>query len=668
MAQKVSVPKLNRVTYWSGLLLVIALLVSITFSYYTETFHHPALTSFRNVLGLERHALERILYLDPIILAALLFGWKGGVLTTIVAGLLMLPRDFVISAYPGDSLFETIAILVIGGLVTFSFELLRKERRRSRELEIVQRQLQSQINIIKENEKRLYTLNKISNIVSESLELNEILNNAIDSVVEVIGGDNALVYILNKESSELQLAVHRGVSGEYASGVDKIRRGEGFNGSVADTGKTLYVEDASQDMRLTRMVVKQENIGSIIIVPLKSKGEVVGTMDVGVRFHRRFLQDEVELLEAIGNQIGVAIEKARLYQYQREVAERLRTSEKRYRDLFENAHDAIWLHDLEDNVSAANIACMKLTGYNLEELSGLKADSLFYEDDLATIKKIEQALLAREDSGAIVEAKLVKKDGSEAFVQLATNLIFNNEQPTAIQHIARDVTVEKRMRDNLHFYLQQATRAQEDERQRIARELHDDTIQALVVLSRQLDELATSGKNLSQPQLLYLEKLIDDTNNIMQGVRRLSRDLRPAILDRLGLLPALESMAVDMGKYSGISVQVKLVGTERRLPPEEELVLFRIAQEALRNTWKHSRATTAEVLLMFNENSINMNITDNGKGFEVPKSVGELARSGKLGLTGMQERARLIGGSLDLISQTGKGTTITVIVPHTTSQ
>jgi PAS domain S-box-containing protein len=377
---------------------------------------------------------------------------------------------------------------------------------------------------------------------------------------------------------------------------------------------------------------------------------------------RQFLQEEIELLEAIGNQIGVAIEKARLYRYQRQVAEQLRASEKRYRDLFENAYDAIWLHDLEDNILAANRACIELSGYSLEELSKLKSDRLFAEDDLITIKQIEHNLVMNNNPGSIVEAKLIKKDRSEAFVQLFTNLIFGDGQPPAIQHIARDVTMEKRMQENLRFYVQQATRAQEEERKRIARELHDDTIQALVAHARNLDQLAVSSRNLSPQDLQRVENLIAETNSIMQGVRRLSQDLRPAILDRLGLLPALEWLASDMTKYSGISVEVKMLGTERRLPSEVEVVLFRIAQEALRNIWKHSQATKAEVLLEFGEGKIKVCISDNGKGFEIPQRVGDLARSGKLGLTGMQERARLIGGDLDIKSEKGKGTIITVKV------
>ena len=219
------------------------------------------------------------------------------------------------------------------------------------------------------------------------------------------------------------------------------------------------------------------------------------------------------------------------------------------------------------------------------------------------------------------------------------------------------------MRENLRFYLQQVTRAQEEERKRIARELHDDTIQALVVLSRQLDELASRAKGLSKDENLLLERLWQQTNSVMEGMRRLSHDLRPAILDRLGLLPALEWLASDVAKHSGITVEVKTDGAERRVAPEAELVLFRIVQEALRNVWRHSQASTAQVTVEFRDNKTRMTVKDDGKGFDLRASMGDLTRDGKLGLAGMQERARLLGGSLTVESEPGKGTTVTIEAP-----
>ena len=208
--------------------------------------------------------------------------------------------------------------------------------------------------------------------------------------------------------------------------------------------------------------------------------------------------------------------------------------------------------------------------------------------------------------------------------------------------------------------MQQVTKAQEEERKRISHELHDESIQSLVITGRQLDALASDDKGLPEDSRLFLEELRQQVNNIIQELRRITQDLRPAALDRLGLLPALKWLASDFHRYSGIETTVNIIGTERRVSEDIELVLFRITQEALRNVWRHSKATKAEIAVEFKPTRIRITISDNGQGFKVPQRIGDFARYGKLGLSGMQERARLIGGSVSVQSELGKGSTITV--------
>lgn len=412
------------------------------------------------------------------------------------------------------------------------------------------------------------------------------------------------------------------------------------------------------------MVVKEENIHSQVIVPMMAKGKVVGTISAAMHSYRQFDPTEVDLLTAIANQIGVAVDNARLYQQERETSEKLRSSEERYRGLFENAHDAIWLHDLEDNILAANDACVQLTGYTLDELHNLRATQLISEDSLRTAKDMEERLLSLRDIGSRGEIKLAKRDGSEAIIQLASSLMFSDGHPIAVQHIARDVTEEKRMQENLQFFVQQITRVQEEERKRIAQELHDDTIQAMVVHGREIEELALKLDQLPKDEIpTRLGELYEQANFIINGIRRLSQDLRPAALDRLGLLPAVEWIADQTAEHSGVEINVQFLGEERRLPDEVELVLFRITQEALRNVWKHAEATSTEVTVEFEEKAIRITVKDNGKGFEPPDSVADLPRYGMLGLVGMQERVRLLNGTLTFTSKLGEGTTVIAELP-----
>ena len=365
---------------------------------------------------------------------------------------------------------------------------------------------------------------------------------------------------------------------------------------------------------------------------------------------------ETSAVFVIGNVLAISFStlrrerkyRARLEETQRE----LQLSEERFRELFESAYDAIWLHDLEENIIAANKSLAVLTGYTLGELRGLKAGHLIAGG----------CLHAKEATENLSEATMLKKDGSGASVQLSTNPVFSDGRVVAFQHIARDITQEKRMRENLRSVLKQSTRAQEEERKRISRELHDDTIQSLVVLSRRLDALSSDG-GLSKDSSQQLEELWQRTDNIIKGVRRLSQDLRPAALDRLGLVSALEWLTSDVAQFSGVAVDFQVLGEPRRLPEEFELVLFRIVQEALRNVWRHSEATKVEVTVAFLRSNIEITVTDNGKGFNLPETMGDLARDGKLGLAGMQERAQLVGATLTVTSRPGAGVSITVGLP-----
>jgi two-component system sensor histidine kinase DegS len=644
--EQLSVTCLTRVIRRPGFWLIVITLALITILHYGESLNQPSfLTDLTENLGLDRHAFERIFYLAPIIWAGFLFGRRGAVTTSVVALACMLPRAIFISPHPSDALFETGAVFVVGNLVAFTFSLLHKERVRRVQLD---------------------ALNQISSVASQSLELEQVLSSSIDSVTDMMKADAALLFLVDEEAVDLALVAYQGVSEDFAQSVGRVKVGEGFNGRVAETGEPLLVEDVSHDPSLTKVAVSEEGIRSQLIVPLKSKGKVMGTLCVAMHSHRRFHKDEVELLTAIGNQIGVAVENALLCEHEREVAEQLRASEERYRELFESANDAIWVHDLTGNIVAANKASEQLLGYTLQELLQMKAVNVtaFLSDEgLKLAREIRRKLLEKQPVAQPYEQHIIRKDGTKAILMMTTNLVTDKGEPVAFQHIGRDITEEKRMRENLRYYLQQVTMAQEEERRRIARELHDETIQALIVLSRQLDDLASRANDQSKEDKLQLERLWQQTNSIMEGLRRLSQDLRPATLDRLGLLPALEWLASDIGKHSGITIEVKKQGAERRVVPEAELVLFRIVQEALNNIWRHSQATSAEVIVDFDDSRTRMTVKDNGKGFLIQNTMGDLTKDGRLGLAGMRERARLLGGSLKLESEPGKGTTVTIEAP-----
>jgi len=377
----------------------------------------------------------------------------------------------------------------------------------------------------------------------------------------------------------------------------------------------------------------------------------------------RWLHFTASPIRNLGGEIIATIETLQDVTERKKAEGALQESEKSYRELFEVALDAIWVNDTKGNILKANKAAEKLTGLSSEELAQSNIKTFLGEDGLRSAKDISRRLLKDETLAQPYEQRLTRRDGTEATVMLTTSPILSDGRLVAFQNIARDITEQKRLQENLRFYLQEITRAQEEERRRIARELHDSTVQTLIALLHQLENLLGDKAALPVREAKALWGFYEAIRDVVREVRRFSRDLRPSILDDLGLLPALEWLTGELTKEYGVETRLKVTGSECRFSPEAELVLFRIVQEALRNIAKHAQASRAEVKVEFDKHRVRATISDNGIGFELPQSLGDLVQTGKLGLAGMQERIQLLGGSLRLKPEVGKGTTIVADVP-----
>jgi len=210
-------------------------------------------------------------------------------------------------------------------------------------------------------------------------------------------------------------------------------------------------------------------------------------------------------------------------------------------------------------------------------------------------------------------------------------------------------------------YVAAVTRTQEEERRRIARELHDGTVQALVAVGRRLEYLEGVAQD---PELgSQLTALRHQVGDAAAEVRRFSRELRPLVLEDLGLVPALRYLSSQLGEQDGIEVNLTVRGAVAGLDSDQELVLFRIFQETLTNISKHAQATAVNALVESDAEGVLLQVSDNGRGFNQPFSTNEFARGGHFGLMGIQERAQLLGGRLELESRPGKGTTVRVWLP-----
>jgi len=232
---------------------------------------------------------------------------------------------------------------------------------------------------------------------------------------------------------------------------------------------------------------------------------------------------------------------------------------------------------------------------------------------------------------------------------------------TELAHMAHRVQAAQQ---SLHSYIGAITQGQEDERQRLAHELHDDTIQSLIALKQraQLTRLALPKDTPLQP-LVEVEALTEQT---IENLRRTIRALRPIYLEDLGLVAALEMLSNEAGHNSALKFEFHTSGNERRLAADVELALYRMAQESLSNIVRHAHATQASVMVEFSAQAINIRVNDNGVGFEVPKSPAEFVPNGHFGLVGLYERAQLIGAGFEITSAPGKGTHLSIYLPTKT--
>ena len=376
--------------------------------------------------------------------------------------------------------------------------------------------------------------------------------------------------------------------------------------------------------------------------------------------------------------------------------EALRQSESKYRLLMEQASDGIHTYDLRGRIVETNSKLCEMLGYDREELLRLNVADLIPPEDLAAAPIRFDSLQAGET--VLAERRLLCKDGTLLPVEISGRMISDG----VLQSIVRDVSERKRAEEALReayadlerrveertaelasanetlraenaerLRAQEARRellrllvtAQEEERRRISQELHDQMGQQLAALMMGLKTLNAESYG-RQPALSTLRQLQELTDQLSREVHTLAWGLRPPALDDLGLRTALFNYVEEWAERSRVEVDFHSSGFEGgRLPFAHETALYRIAQEALTNILKHSGADRVSVILERRADHVLAVVEDNGRGFDVDALAAPTARGRRLGLLGMRERAELLGGTLNVESTQGIGTSIFVRIP-----
>lgn len=359
----------------------------------------------------------------------------------------------------------------------------------------------------------------------------------------------------------------------------------------------------------------------------------------------------------------------------KQAEESLRKSNERYRLLAENVIDVIWALDKNFRYTYISPSVEKMRGYTVEEAMNLPLDKMFSAGSYNRMMELfaqeraqyEQEGIPERDRSATFEAELLRKDGSRIWVEVTAGYIFDSAgKPSGFVGITRDVTERKRAeselkisREKLRNLHQHSEDVRESERARVAREIHDELGQVLTALKMDLSFLA---KKLP-PELEALHtkttlmlKFVDMT---IQSVKRITMDLRPGLLDHLGLVAAIEWQADEFQSRTGIRYTLTVDPEDIVISPDRATCIFRIFQETLTNITRHARATEVKVSLIEKDGILELSVCDNGVGI----SREQIDDPKSFGLMGIKERAYFSGGQASISGEKGTGTTVTVSIP-----
>lgn len=395
---------------------------------------------------------------------------------------------------------------------------------------------ESQEQLVRRN-RELSMFNAIASAVGQSLQLDTILENALDQVVDSMGAEVGILTLFGQPDGEGERSVYKGCSAEVAAAAARL-------GPCRHRWKEgEQCEHAKEDCVLRESLLQaypeltSDDLKSITCVHLCSKGVALGNLCVATRGPGRFSSNDSALLASVAHQIAVAVENATLYR-------------------------------------------------ELEQKEALRGE-----------------------------------------------------------------------------LLRKVISAQEEERKRIARELHDETSQALAALAVALETASVAPAQDAEEVKARIAGIKPLAVRMLEEVRKLTLDLRPTVLDDLGLIPAIRWYAENRLKPQGVKVQLETAGVERRLPPELETALFRVVQEAITNIARHAEADNVVISLEISPSAVVIEVEDDGKGFDLAAMSRTTDRGRGLGLMGMRERVALFSGTLTIETSPGAGTQLRIEVP-----
>lgn len=547
-------------------------------------------------------------------------------------------------------------------------------------------------------EQELAILNEVSLAASQLLDLQEIMDFALDTVVNKLGMEAGLIYLWDEVTNRYTLRASHGVSMAQIEEIDRRRRsGWDITQEVANTGREVFVADMASDVRFAG-VWNQLHERSYVNLPLKSKGAIVGAMGLITPIGQPVTERAVEYLKAVGREIGIAIDNAMLLAGTQQREQQAMT----LYELGTKISASLALGEVLDAVAraarellAADVGLVGLLDEERQEVvikaaAGIRAGAL---------KGMRISLCEKAPGSALVEGRPIMAEAYNldqpilhdgdlmADEQIASFLAVPLQRGERFLGLVEVMTRQRRrflQRDaqlltrlghhvvvaieNAQLYRQLRYLAALEERDRLAREMHDHLAQALGYLNvkASITDGLLSGGQIDQAQESLLE-LKQVTKVVYTDVREAIFNLRTTVSSRIGLLPTLQDYLAEYRAHYGVDARL-VNGDEYSagFSPEVASQLLRIIQEALTNVRKHAGASRAWVRCKQDGDQVCISIEDDGRGFD-PAQVAEEGRQ-CFGLQIMRERAESVGGSLEIVSQPGQGARVVVRVPLTSKE
>ena len=540
---------------------------------------------------------------------------------------------------------------------------------------------------------RLARLLDVGRGLMAELQIEAVLDRLLDTAAELTGARYAALGVLDEERVELARFITRGIDEETHLAIGDLPRGRGILGVLIREPKPLRLEDVTVDPRSYGFPVHHPPMHSFLGVPVTIRGEAWGNLyltekEDGEQFDEA---DEAAVI-VLSDWAAIAIENARLYmslearstELERAVrgfeatsaiAQALGTETsldrvlelvvKRARALVEARSVLVLLREDDDLVLAAGAGQVSRGADRRVPIAGSTTGEVLESERPRRITDVDSQLripaekLGVTDASVALMVPLIYRGRAlgvlAAFDRMTGEESFTNDDEQVLRSFAASAatavatarTVEE---DRLRHSLQAA----ESERRRWARELHDETLQAL----GGLNVLLKSARRSSEPEVLQsaIGDAVEHVSREIENLRSIITELRPAALDELGLAPALTTLATRVATASGLEIETA-IEIDRRLEDEQETVAYRIVQEALSNVVKHARATGVSISVATGDGELRIAVADDGQGFDPSRPA-----AGGFGLVGMRERIDLAGGRLTIVPN-DPGTRVEVALP-----